>query len=93
MMDGTRHTDEFVLAVTRMGRELFGIAYGALQDANLAEDAVAATYLRAWRNIHKLRDRSKLGGWLRKICRREALRLRRERNAIWEIPGGMPRGS
>ncbi len=74
-----RHSDEFALAATRVGPQLFRVAYRLLQDANLAEDAVAATYLRGWRDLHALHDRRKLDPWLRKICRREALRLRSER--------------
>ncbi|GAG38238.1 unnamed protein product, partial [marine sediment metagenome] len=42
------------------------------------EDAVAETYLKAWRKRSTLRDGRKLGAWLVAICRREATSLLRK---------------
>lgn len=62
-------------AATAMARytDLLGaIAYGIVHDVSLAEDVVQETYARAARDIGRLRETSKLGGYLVGIARNVA---------------------
>jgi RNA polymerase sigma factor (sigma-70 family) len=43
--------------------------------AHDAEDVVQETWLRLFRNLHRVRDARALGGWLTTTARRESLRL------------------
>jgi RNA polymerase sigma-70 factor (ECF subfamily) len=56
---------------------LFGVAYSILRDVAEAEDAVQETMERAWRNWSTLRDPARRTAWLRQICVRRAIDLRR----------------
>lgn len=48
------------------------IAYSVLLDHHLAEDAAQETFLRALKNLDKLKNRKKFGFWLAGICRNVA---------------------
>jgi len=65
----------FATMMLSQSGQLIRVALRLLHEPHMAEDAVADSYLRAWQRRGSLRDQSKLGPWLRKICRREALRL------------------
>ena len=69
--------DGFATMMLSQGGQLMAVARQVLHEPHMAEDAVAGSYLRAWQRRRNLRDQSKLGPWLRTICRREALRLAR----------------
>lgn len=56
---------------------LFGLAYSILRDRQEAEDAVQETMVLAWKSWDTLRDTSQRSAWLRTICLRRCLRLRR----------------
>lgn len=58
---------------------LQSVARGIVGEANLAEDVVAQTLLRAWSTRAQLRDPGRLQGWLIAICRNEAATLMRSR--------------
>ena len=45
------------------------IAYSVLTDHQLAEDAAQETFLRALKNLKKLKSKEKFGPWLAQICR------------------------
>lgn len=61
-------------------RPVFTVAYRALGDRSLAEEAVQHTFLQAWRAAHRFDPKRPPGPWLYAIARRVAVDLyRRER--------------
>lgn len=79
------------------GSELFGFAFRALRDRQLAEDVVQETFVRAWRSRGFDPERGSLRTWLFAIARNgvvDALRRRTVREgpgiASWEIDVGEP---
>jgi RNA polymerase sigma-70 factor (ECF subfamily) len=59
---------------------VFTIAYRALGDRGLAEEAVQQTFLQAWRGAHRFDPQRPPGPWFYSIARRVAVDLyRRER--------------
>src|SRR5438105_14598197 len=75
--DQAPSTDRFEAIVRAETGRLFGVAYSILRDVQEAEDAVQETMELAWRSWSSLRDPLKRAAWLRQICVRRALRLRR----------------
>ena len=64
----------------QFGRPVFTIAYRALNDRGLAEEAVQQTFLQAWRAASRFDPDREPGPWLYAIARRVAVDLyRRER--------------
>ncbi len=97
MADTTEHSDRSKLltrfasgdadAVRQLfedyGRAVFTVAYGALRDRGLAEEAVQLTFLQAWRASERFDTQREPGPWLYAIARRVAVDLyRRERRHI-----------
>ena len=69
-------------ALARMvGDRCMAIAFRILRDADLAEDAVQAALIMAWRELRTLRDPDRFEPWLHRIltneCYAEARRRRR----------------
>jgi RNA polymerase sigma-70 factor (ECF subfamily) len=66
------------------------IAYRILRDADLADDAVQAALITAWRQLRSLRDPDAFEPWLHRIltheCYAEARRDRRMRSDISALP-------
>jgi RNA polymerase sigma-70 factor (ECF subfamily) len=66
------------------------IAYRILRDADMAEDAVQAALITAWRQLRSLRDPDAFEPWLHRIltheCYAEARRDRRMRADIHLLP-------
>lgn len=61
-------------------RRVYDTAYFILQDSYLAQDVVQETFLKAFQNIDKVQDGTKLGSWLGTIAARTAVDvLRKER--------------
>ena len=59
------------------GRAVFGVAYQALGDRSLAEEAVQQTFLQAWKAAASLDVTREIGPWLFTIARRVAIDLYR----------------
>ncbi len=57
--------------------QLLAVALSVLEDYQLAEDACQETLLTAWAKWNTLRDPEARPAWLRTVCVRECLRLRR----------------
>src|SRR5437762_11599939 len=89
--------DGFESAIRMESGRLFAVAYSILRDVQEAEDAVQETMEQAWRSWSTLRDPLKRAAWLRQICVRRALRLRRRvqigrascRERVWGSGGAV----
>ena len=72
------------------GDKCMAIAVRILRDADLAEDAVQAALITAWRELRSLRDPEAFEPWLHRIlthaCYAEARRRRRWSTAIRVLP-------
>lgn len=64
-------------AVRSEGRALFRLAYAILRDPSEAEDAVQDTFELAWGSWRSIRKVESVGEWLKQICVRRCLRIRR----------------
>lgn len=73
-----------------VGDRCMAIAYRILRDADLAEDAVQAALITAWRDLRALRDPDRFEPWLHRIltnaCYAEARRGRRWLAQIRALP-------
>ena len=58
---------------------VFRVALGVLRDHAEAEDVAQESLLRAYRNLHRLRDRATFRSWLVRIAWRTAIDRRRAR--------------
>jgi RNA polymerase sigma factor (sigma-70 family) len=61
----------------RDARALLGLAAAILRDMHEAEDVVQDTMELAWRSWRSVRDEERRTAWLRQICVRRCLRVRR----------------
>jgi RNA polymerase sigma-70 factor, ECF subfamily len=69
LIDRAKQGDKeaFTTLVLSMGDRLYSVAYRILRDTSSAEDAVQQAFLIAWRELPKLRDQSRLEGWLYRL--------------------------
>jgi RNA polymerase sigma-70 factor (ECF subfamily) len=61
------------------------LAYSALGEIGLAEDAAQETFAIACRDLVRLRDNSKFGGWLAGICRNVSKQMKRKEQKLAEF--------
>ena len=59
------------------GQRIFAVAYKALGDRSLAEEAVQLTFLKTWQAADRLEPDVEIGGWLYTVTRRTAIDLYR----------------
>src|SRR5512132_594792 len=82
--------DAFDALVRATGDRCLGIAYRILRDVDLAEDAVQASFISAWREVRSLRDPDRFESWLHRIlartCYEEARRTRRFAANVRALP-------
>lgn len=71
--------DAFCALVRRYQDLAYGVAVGMLSDFDLAQDVVQEAFLSAYRDLPKLKDPARFGGWLRGIVRHTAHRALRDR--------------
>jgi RNA polymerase sigma-70 factor (ECF subfamily) len=78
------HGDQeaFELAIKKMSRPLFAIAFGALQNREEAEDSVQDAFVRAWKARWRVRDPEKFPAWISTIVRRRAHDILMRRKTI-----------
>jgi RNA polymerase sigma-70 factor (ECF subfamily) len=92
LVNQAKHGDrEAFDALARLtGDRCMAIAFRILRDFDLADDAVQAALLTAWREIRALRDPERFEPWLHRIltnaCYAEARRRRRWSSAIRVLP-------
>src|SRR6478752_3486598 len=82
--------DAFDALVRATGDRCLGIAFRILRDVDLAEDAVQAAYISAWRDLPSLRQPDRFESWLHRTltraCYEEARRTRRVKASIRSLP-------
>ena len=64
---------------------IVALAYSALGEMGLAEDAAQETFAIACRDLMKLRDSSKFGSWLAGICRNVSRQMMRKEQKLVEL--------
>ena len=73
--------DAFAALVTAATSRLYALACLILRDADRAEDATQEAFVRAWREMPKLRDADRFDAWLRRLvvnaCYDESRRVTR----------------
>jgi len=73
--------DAFAALVTAATARLYALACLILRDSDRAEDATQEAFVRAWREIPRLRDAERFDAWLRRLvvnaCYDEARRVTR----------------
>ena len=60
--------------VRAYSKDLYRYAYWLCRDANVVDDIVQETFLRAWRSLESLKDNNAAKSWLITILRRENAR-------------------
>ena len=76
----------FARLVATYHADMARVAFVACGDRELAEDAVQAAWLVAWRKLHSLRDPDRVRPWLLAVTANEARQiLRRRRGPVVEI--------
>ena len=70
--------EAFATLVRRYQAYAYGVAVGLLTDFDLARDVVQEAFLAAYRDLGKLEEPQRFGGWLRGIVRHMAFRALRD---------------
>ncbi|WP_449537688.1 RNA polymerase sigma factor [Ferdinandcohnia sp. Marseille-Q9671] len=78
--------DEYRLIYDLFYDRVYRDAYFVTRDKYLAEDVVQDTFIKAFRDIESLRDKSKMGAWLSTIATRTAIDLIRKQKVWNGIP-------
>jgi RNA polymerase sigma-70 factor (ECF subfamily) len=92
LVDRAKHGDgeAFDALARSVGDRCMAIAYRILRDADLADDAVQAALITAWRELRTLRDPDRFEPWLHRIltneCYAEARRRTRWSAGIRVLP-------
>ena len=74
----------------RYYNSIVAIAYSVLTDHQLAEDAAQETFLRALKNLKKLKSKEKFGPWLARICRNVAKDMAKKKLRGIETENSLP---
>jgi len=81
----------FAELVATYHADMARVAFVACGDRELAEDAVQAAWLVAWRKLHSLRDPDRVRPWLLSVTANEARQIvRRRRGPVVEIDVELP---
>lgn len=75
----------FARIVAAYHGDMLRVAYGICGDRDLAQDAVQAAWLVAWRKLSTLRDADRLRPWLVAVAANEARHVVRRQRAVVEI--------
>ena len=83
MPDSFDMQSQFEACVEQCADSIYRVAFRLTGNDTLARELVQNTYLEAWANIGKLKDRKKLRGWMFAILRNQYSKLvREERRSI-----------
>jgi RNA polymerase sigma-70 factor (ECF subfamily) len=77
--------DSFGILYEQYYNGIVALSYSALGEMGLAEDAAQETFAIACRDLMKLRDNSKFGGWLAGICRNVSRQIMRKEQKLVEL--------
>jgi RNA polymerase sigma-70 factor, ECF subfamily len=81
--------EAFVSIVREVGDHCLAIAFRILRDVDVAEDAVQAAIVKAWRELRNLRDPDRFEAWLHRLlvnsCYDEAKRARPQRIDVLDL--------
>jgi RNA polymerase sigma-70 factor, ECF subfamily len=69
-------------------RPLYSLALAILNDQQEAEDAVQDTMVIAWGRWHSVRDEERRPAWLKRVCIRRCLRVKRRLFAVERLSEG-----
>ena len=83
------HGEAFAELVRRYQDYAYGTAIGMLSDFDLARDVVQEAFLCAYRDLGKLKDAARFGGWLHGIVRNMARRALRELGRVRALAADM----
>jgi RNA polymerase sigma-70 factor, ECF subfamily len=78
------HGDQeaFEIAIKKLSRPLFAIAFGALQNREEAEDSVQDALVKSWKARWRVRDAEKFPAWMATIVRHRAHDILMRRKTI-----------
>jgi len=74
--------DEYRLIYDLFYDRVYRDAYFVTRDQHLAQDVVQDTFIKGFRDLNNLKDKSKIGAWLSTIATRTAIDLIRKQK-IW----------
>lgn len=74
--------EAFELAIKKLSRPLFAIAFGALQNREEAEDSVQDAFVKSWKARWRVRDPEKFPAWMATIVRHRAHDILMRRKTI-----------
>lgn len=69
----------FDMLVRRYELQMFRIAFGIVNDAELAKDVTQAGFIKAWENLRTFNPEYKFFSWLYRIMLNEALNMKRNK--------------
>jgi RNA polymerase sigma-70 factor (ECF subfamily) len=80
----------FACLVAAYHADMARVAYVVCGDRAMAEDAVQAAWLVAWRKLRSLRDEDRVRAWLLAVTANEARQLARRRRPVVELEVDTP---
>ncbi|MHC4483494.1 MAG: RNA polymerase sigma factor [Planctomycetota bacterium] len=84
------HLQSFAALYERYHSSMVALAYSALADIQLSEDAAQEVFVIACRDLPKLKDKDKFGAWLAGICRNVARQVRRSKGKVVAVDEEVP---
>ena len=92
LVDRAKQGDEeaFDALARTVGDRCMSIASRILRDRDLAQDAVQAALIQAWRDLRTLRDNDRFEPWLHRILTNECYAEARRRKRWYEGPRILP---
>jgi RNA polymerase sigma-70 factor, ECF subfamily len=82
----------FTSLVATHHADMLRLAGVIARDPDLARDAVQNAWHRAWKNLHRVRDRDRIRSWLLTITANETKQLLRRRPSIEVLPDDLLAG-
>ncbi len=77
--------EEFRLVYDMFYSRVYRDVYFITKDSHLAQDALQETFVKAYKHMHRLEDRERMGAWLSTIATRTAIDVLRKRKGAREV--------
>ena len=84
-MDTNEQREQLEKLMEEYGTQLLRMCAVYLRDADLAQDAVQDTFIKAWLNIDYFRGEAKMSTWLHRIALNECLTFLNKRQANTQL--------